>query len=121
MQIDTELLRILRIKGMLGIHKRTSAPGFLHLGNDLQRERGFARRFRPVDFDHPSARKPPHTQGNVQPERSGADRLNVFHGFTFPQAHDAALAKLFLDLGQRGLQGFGFFGLVGNVAHENSP
>ena len=43
--------------------------------------------------------------------------MDVFNDFAFAQAHDGAFAKLFFDLGQGCLQGFGFVAVL--VAHEN--
>jgi hypothetical protein len=50
-----------------------------------------------------------------QAERARGDDLDVFDHLAFTQAHDRALAELFLDLGQGHLQGFGFFGGCGGV------
>jgi hypothetical protein len=44
---------------VLGIDERRHAAQLLRLGNHLQGDGGFAGRFRPEDFDHASARKPP--------------------------------------------------------------
>ena len=42
-EVDAQLLRVLRIQRMLGIDKGAGAAYFLHFGNHLQGERGFAR------------------------------------------------------------------------------
>ena len=87
----------------------------LHFGNDLQSEGGFAGRLRAVNFDDPTARQAAHAQRDVQAQRAGGDDLDVLDRLALTQAHDGALAKLLFNLGQRGLQGFGFFGVGGLV------
>ncbi|MPN00898.1 hypothetical protein SDC9_148096 [bioreactor metagenome] len=100
---------------MFGVDKGAGAALLLHLGNDLQRQRGLARGFGTVDFDHATTGQTTHAQSDVQTQRAGGDDLNVFDGFTFAELHDGALAELLFDLGQGCSQGFGFFavGVVG--------
>jgi hypothetical protein len=106
-------LRVLHVQRVLGVHKGAGAAELLHLGNDLQRQRGLARRFRAVDFDHAAARQAAHAQGDVQAQRAGGDDLDVLDDLALAQAHDGALAELLFDLGQRGLQGLGLFAVGG--------
>ena len=111
---------------MLGIDKSALATQFLHLGNDLQSEGGFAGRLWSVNFYHPPTGQTAHTQCNVQAQRAGRHHLDVFNHLAFAQAHDGALAKLFLNLGQCHLQGFGLFGVDGGEGfngciHGKSP
>ena len=91
--------------------KAHGAGDLLHLGDDLQRQRGLARRFGAVDFDHPAARQATDAQRDVQAQRAGGDDLDVFDLLAVAQAHDRALAELLFDLRQRGLQGLGLFGV----------
>jgi hypothetical protein len=88
-------------------------PVLLHLGDDLQRQRGLAGRFRAVDLDHAAARQAAHAQGDVQSQRAGGDDLDVLDDLALAQAHDGALAELLFDLGQGGLQGLGALAVGG--------
>ena len=54
-EIDAELLRVLRVERVLGIDERGHAAALLRFGNDLQRERRLAGRLRPEDFDDAAA------------------------------------------------------------------
>ncbi len=98
---------------MLGIDKGAGAGLALHLGDHLQREGGLARRFGPVDFDDAAARQAAYAQRDVQPQGTGGDHLDVLELFALAQPHDRALAELLFDLGQRRLQGLGFFAVGG--------
>src|SRR5262249_31078955 len=61
-----------------------------------------------VDLDHPPARQSAHPQREVEPERACRHDLDILRDVRFAEAHDRALAELFLDLGQRCGQRFGF-------------
>ena len=108
-QVHAQLLRVLHVQRVLGIDEGAGAGLALHLGDDLQRERGLARGFRAVDLDHAAARQAADAQGDVQAQRAGGDHLDVLELLAFAQPHDRALAELLLDLGQGGLQGLGLF------------
>jgi hypothetical protein len=56
--IDAELAGIGRIERMLRIDEGADAALLLHLGDHMQRQRGLARAFRPVDLDGPALRQP---------------------------------------------------------------
>jgi hypothetical protein len=113
LQVDAELLRVLDVQRVFGVDEGSGAAELLHLGNDLQRQRGLAGRFRAVDFDHPATWQAAHAQRDVQAQAAGGDDLDVFDHFAFAQAHDRTLAELLFDLGQCSLQGLGFFGVEG--------
>ena len=111
LQVDAELLRVLDVQRMLGIDESAGAANFLHLGNHLQRQRGLARRLGAVNFNHPAARQTADAQGNVQAQRAGRNHLDVLDHLAGAQFHDGAFAKLLFNLGQRGGQCLGFFGV----------
>jgi len=117
LQVHAQVLRVLHVQRVFGVHKGASAAELLHFGDDLQRQRGLARGFRAVDFDDAATRQAAHAQGDVQTQRTGGYHLDVLDLLAFAQAHDGALAELFLDLGQGSLQGLGFFAV--HVAHGN--
>ena len=69
--VDAEFLRIDRIEGVLGVDEGALAAGLLRLGQHVQRQRGLARAFRPVDLDHAPARQPADAERDVEAERAG--------------------------------------------------
>ena len=89
---------------MLGIDEGADAAALLRLGDAMQRERGFARGFRPVDLDHPAARQAADAERDVEPERARGDGLDLDRLAALAEAHDRALAEGPLDLGQRGIE-----------------
>ena len=56
-RLTPSLLRVLRIERVLDVDERGEAAALLRLGDDGQGERGFAGRFRTVNFDHAAARE----------------------------------------------------------------
>ena len=84
-------------------------PCFHGLGHDMQRQGGLAGGFRTVDLHNPAARHTAHSQGHVQGDRTGGDGLHTRQRLIVAQAHDGALAELFLDLAQRQLNRLVFF------------
>jgi hypothetical protein len=57
--VDAELSGIDRIERVFGIDEGADAALLLALGHRVQRQRGLAGGFRPVDFDHPALGRPP--------------------------------------------------------------
>src|SRR5690606_2417931 len=72
----------------------------LGFGDAMQRERGLARAFRAVDFDHPPARETTDAERDVESETSGRNRFDL-HGFLLTQLHRRALAECAIDLRER--------------------
>ena len=103
--IDAELAGVDRVERVLGIDVGRGAARLLHLRHDLQRQRRLAGGFRPVDFDHPTARQPADAERDVEPERSRGDDLQVVLHLRLAHFHDRALAELLFDLRQRGGEG----------------
>ena len=118
LQVDAELLGVLDVERVFGIDKGAGAAELLHFGDDLQRQRGFARRLRAVDLDHTAAWQTANAQRNVQPQRAGRHDLDVLDDLAGAQLHDGAFAELLFNLQQRGLQGLGFFGVQGGVGFD---
>jgi hypothetical protein len=69
--VDAELARIDRIERVLGVDEGADAALLLRFGEAVQRQRGLARGFRPVDLDHPAARQAADAERDVEPERAG--------------------------------------------------
>ena len=99
---------------MLGIDKGRHAAGLLGLRNHLQRNGGFAGRFRSEDFDHAPAREAAHAQRCVERNGAGGNHGNGYD-FLRAQPHDGALAKLLFDLRKRQIDCFCSF-----VSHKNA-
>ena len=68
--VDAELAGIDRVERVFGVDEGADAALLLALGDGVQRQRGFARGFRPVDFDHPAARQAADAERDVEPERA---------------------------------------------------
>src|SRR5205823_7557663 len=105
--IDAELARIDRIERVFGVDEGANAALLLALGDGMQRQRGLARGFRPVDFNHPPPRQTADAKRNIEPERARGDGLDIHRAVVLAEPHHRALAELALDLGKRGGQGLG--------------
>jgi hypothetical protein len=102
--IDTKLSRIDRVERVFRVDKSTGAAFLLSFGKAVQRQRGFARRFRAVNLDDPAARQATNAQRDVEAQRAGRNRLDVHRLHVLAEPHDRALAETALDLGQGGIQ-----------------
>src|SRR6185437_15542429 len=100
--VHAELLGIRGVQRVLRVDERGRAAAALHLGDDLQREGGLARGFRPEDLDDAPAGQTADAQGNVEPEGAGRDSLDVVARRGVAEAHHRAFAELLLDLAQCG-------------------
>ena len=93
---------------MFRIDERRRSAEFLHLRDHRKRQRGFARRFRTVDFNHAAARQAADAETDVETQRTRRHGLNVLGDVRLAHAHDRAFAELFFDLRQRRGKRFGF-------------
>ncbi len=93
-----QLAGVLDIEGVLGVDEGGDSSLLLRLGGDMQGQGGFPGGFRAEDLDDPAARYAADSQGDVQAQRTGGDRLHAGQYGVFAQAHDAAFAELLLDL-----------------------
>jgi hypothetical protein len=105
LDVDAELLGVGDVERVFGVDEGRGAAELLHLGDDLQRQRGLAGGFGAVDLDDPAARQAADAEGDVEPERAGGDGLDVALDAAVAHAHDRALAELLFDLGERGGEG----------------
>src|SRR5881396_2098036 len=96
--LDAELARVAHVEGVLRIDEGADAAALLALGDQLERERGLARRLGPVDLDHTPARDAADAEGNVEAERAGRKAGDVLRQRLLAELHDGALAELLLDL-----------------------
>ena len=102
--IDAELAGIDRVERVFGVDEGADAALLLRLGHGVQRQRGLARGFRPVDLDDAAARQAADAERDVEAERAGGDRLDLHRPVVLAEPHDRALAEGALDLGERGVQ-----------------
>ena len=63
--LDAELGGVGDVERVFRVDEGGGAADFLHLGDDLEGQRGLARGFRAVDLDHPSARQSPDAEREV--------------------------------------------------------
>ncbi len=103
--VDAELAGVDGIERVLGVDVGGGASRLLHLGDDLQRQRGLARGLGPVDLDHAAAGQPADTQRDVEPQRARRDDLEVVLDLGIAHFHDRSLAELLFDLRQCGGEG----------------
>ena len=103
--VDADLLGVLRVHGVLGVDERADAAHLLGFGDHVVDERRLARGLGAEDLDHAAAREPADAECEVESERAGRDRSDrdrcaVVH------LHDRALAELPLDLSERDVECF---------------
>ena len=94
---------------MFRVDKGGHAAQLLRLSNDLERERGLARRFGTEHLDDAAARHTADAEGVVDADGAGRDRVNRLDGALLTQSHDRALAELLLDLANGQLHGLEAF------------
>jgi len=90
---------------MLGIDEGAGAAGLLRLGDAVQRERGLAGGFRPVDLDDPAAWQAADPERDVEAQGSARDRLDLDRALALAELHHRALAERPLDLPDGRVQG----------------
>ena len=93
---------------MLGVDERRHAAGTLRLGNHLQCQRRLSRRFGTENLGDPATWQPADPEGIVDTDGACGDRLDR-RNRALSEAHDRALAKLFLDLSNGDVEGSGAF------------
>ena len=82
---------------MLDIDERGEAAALLRLGDDGERQRGFAGRFRAVNFDHAAARKSADAERAIDQDVAGRDDVDI-DDLLVAEPHDGAIAVIFRDL-----------------------
>ena len=101
--IDAQLGGITGIKRVFGINEGDGAASFLRFGQHVQRQRGFARAFRPVNLDHAAFGQTADAERNIEAQRAGRNQFDI-HGFTAAQLHRRAFAKSTINLGKSSVQ-----------------
>jgi hypothetical protein len=103
-QVHAEFFCVGGIERVLGVNERRESAGFLRVGDDVEHQRRFAGRFRPVNFNHASARNAADAEREVERERAGRDDADFDFGLRVAEAHDRAVAVAFVDAGNGGFQ-----------------
>jgi hypothetical protein len=101
--INTQRLGVYRVQRVFHVDERNLTAALLGLGNAVQRQRRFARRFRPVDLDDTPAGQAADAQRHVQRDASRGNGVHL-HGDILPQLHHGAFPELFFNLCQRRFQ-----------------
>ena len=76
-EVDAELLRVLRVERVLGVDERRHAAELLRLRDDLQRQRRLARRLRPEDLDDAAARHAADAERVVDADGAGRRSTSI--------------------------------------------
>ena len=84
------------------------AAHLLRFGDDVQRQRRLAARFRAVDFNHAPARQAAHAQRGIDRKRPRGDHADRHQHIAAAQTHDRALAVILFNLRNRSFQHFCF-------------
>ncbi len=101
--VDAERLGVLRVERVLGVDVGGDAAARLRVGHRVQSNRRLAAGLRAEDLYDPAAGQAADAERDVQRDRPGG-----YHPYRRPRliskAHDRALAKLLVDLGERDLE-----------------
>ena len=77
---------------MFRVNERREAAGLLRVGDDVQHQRGFAGRFRAVNFHDAAARNAADTKCKVNRQAAGRYDVNFHQRPRIAEAHDRAVA-----------------------------
>ena len=99
LDVDAELLGVLDVERVLGVHVGGDAAHPLHVGREVEGERGLARGLGAVDLGDPAAGHAADAGGGVEVDGAGGDGGDLDPGGVGAHPHDGALAELLLDLG----------------------
>ena len=94
---------------MFRVDKSAGPASLLCFGDSVQGEGGFARAFRPINFNHPPARQAADAKCKVQAQRAGRNNIDCLAGAFGAHAHNGTLAEGALNLRHRGIQSLVFF------------
>ena len=86
--VHPQPLRIREIERVFGIDESCGPSGLLGLGDHVQSQRCFPRRFRPIDFNNTAPWQPADPEGEIETERSCGDRRHIGRNLRRPELHD---------------------------------
>ncbi len=96
--VHAQLLGIVRVQGVLCIHKGTGSAFLLRLGDHAQGQGGLTRGFRAIDFHDTPFRQTTNTKSNIQPQGAGGNGRHAL-ALAIAHAHHGTFTKLTFDLG----------------------
>src|SRR6266480_1904730 len=102
--VDTQLARVRRVEGVLGVDERRDAALALRLRDDVQTDGRLARTLRTEDLHHPASRDAADAERDIERQRPGRDGGHPHVHGVLAQFHHGSLAVLLLDLLERDLQ-----------------
>ncbi len=117
---------IVGVQRMFCVHKSCRPPHLLTFGDDMQSQRGFARRLGAINFRHTATRDAADTEGEIQPDGTGGNDRNTNMGVV-GKLHDGALSIFAFYGGQSGTERLfagvlrGCCGNRGLFRHEITP
>ena len=100
---------------------------FLDFGHHMEGERRLAGGFRPINLNHAAPRQPANAERDIEPERTGGNRIGIHRLLALPQLHHRALAEGPVDLGERRLERALLVAVLfphhpkNRLCHESSP
>src|SRR5699024_4749920 len=95
--VHPELLRILRVQGVLGVDERRDTAVLLRVRHRVQGHGGLPGGLRAVDLDDPPAGQTTGTERHVQGDRPGGDHLHRWAGVV-AETHHRTFAEGSVDL-----------------------
>ena len=113
-EVDAEVGGVGRIERVLDVDEGGSAAVLLGFGDDVQGERRFTARFRPVDLDDTAAGEAADAEREIEGDRPGRDDVERHPLLNLAHLHDGAFAELTLDLSEGIGKGGSFF-----VGHDS--
>ena len=84
-QVHAELARVLRIERVLDVDERREAAALLGLGDDGERQRRLAGRFRAVNFHDAAAREAADAERAIDQNVAGGNDVDVDDRFASPR------------------------------------
>ena len=117
--VDTDVLRVKRIKGMLCIDESGNSASLLYLCHHMKCNRRLTTRLWSVNLNHTSLRHTAQSECNVQTDRAGRSRLDIHICSGISKFHDRSLAVGLLNLCNRRIQCFQLIIFIHVFLHAN--
>ena len=111
LDVHAELPGVLDVQRVLGVDVGGDAARLLHVGDEVEAERGLAGGLRAVDLGDAAPRDAADADGGVEVDGPGGDGGDLDPRRLGAHPHDGALAQLLLDLGDGEVQRLAAFGV----------
>jgi hypothetical protein len=103
---DTQFPRVLQVESVLRIHEGRQPATFLCFCDDMQGQRGFARRLGSKDFNNSSSSYPANPQCQIERQATRGNDRNLNRLSAFSQSHDGAFSTQSFNLRYGCINGF---------------